>query len=85
MVEKWDSSKIGGKRGGSKGKPWTGGQGLHDRKGGHMHPTHRLSLKTRRAQTRTRLRACRLPRRRLFSRDLRWRSKSVAADKGGKR
>jgi hypothetical protein len=38
VVEKWDSSKIGGKRGGSIGKHG-GGQGLHDNKGGHIQHT----------------------------------------------
>jgi hypothetical protein len=55
VVEKWDSSKIGGKRGGSKGK-----QGRVTRLRGQARPTHGLPLKTRRAQSRIRLRACRL-------------------------
>jgi hypothetical protein len=65
VVEKWDSSKIGGKRGGSKGKP----EGPRvTRQQERAHPTHGLPLKTRRAQSRIRLRACQLPLRRLFFR-----------------
>jgi hypothetical protein len=67
VVEKWDSSKVGGKRGGSKGKQ--GGAKGYTTAQGRAHPTHGLplNLKTRRAQSRIRLRACRLPLKRLFS------------------
>jgi hypothetical protein len=44
VVEKWDSSKIGGKRGGSKGKQG-GAKGYTTARAGH--PTHELPLKTR--------------------------------------
>jgi hypothetical protein len=46
-----------------------GGLGLLDPKAGTPNPTHGLSLKTRQAQSKIRLRACqRLPLKRLFSR-----------------
>jgi hypothetical protein len=39
MVEKWDSSKIGGKRGAALIMEARIGQGLHDSKGGHIQHT----------------------------------------------
>jgi hypothetical protein len=62
VVEKWDSRKIGG----SKGKP--GGAKGYTTVQGWAHPTYGLLLKTQRAQSRIRLRACRLPTKRLFFR-----------------
>jgi hypothetical protein len=65
VVEKWDSGKIGGKRGGST-------RGSRDRprvtrQQGRAYLTHGLPLKTRRTQSRIGSRACRLPLKRLFS------------------
>jgi hypothetical protein len=66
VVEKWDSSKIGGKRGGD---PRGSREGPRvSRQQERAHPTHGLPLKTRQAQSRIGLRACRLPLRRLFFR-----------------
>jgi hypothetical protein len=65
VVEKWDSSKIGGKRGGSKGKPG----------GAKVYTTARAGTSNTRAaaqdatsSSRIRSRACRLLLRRLFFR-----------------
>jgi hypothetical protein len=63
VVEKWDSSKIGDKRGGSKGKLRKGRRVT--RQQGRAHLTHGLPLKMRQSSTRIRVRACRLPLKRL--------------------
>jgi hypothetical protein len=68
VVEKWDSSKTGGKRGGSNLKGKHGGAKGYMTAQGRAHPTHGLPLKTRQVQSRIRLRACQLPTKRLFSR-----------------
>jgi hypothetical protein len=54
VLEKWDSSKIGGKRGGSKGKHG-GAKGYTTVRAGTSNT--RAATKTRRAQSRIRLRA----------------------------
>jgi hypothetical protein len=65
VVEKWDSSRQDWRQEGRLQGEAGRGQGLHESKGGHIQHT---GCRSRRAQSRIRLRACRLPLKRLFSR-----------------